>query len=34
VSVGAAAHILQRTWKLAANQLAIKFGERFTNAIN
>jgi transposase-like protein len=24
----------QRTWKLAANQFAIMFGERFTNAIN
>ena len=23
----------QRTWKLAANQFAIMFGERFTNAI-
>ncbi|WP_423710051.1 hypothetical protein [Undibacterium sp. WLX3042] len=25
---------IQRTWKLAANQFAIMFGERFTNAIN
>jgi transposase-like protein len=24
----------QRTWKMAANQFAILFGERFTNAIN
>jgi transposase-like protein len=24
----------QRTWKQAANQFAIMFGERFTNAIN
>lgn len=24
----------QRTWKLAANQFAIMFGERFTNTIN
>jgi len=24
----------QRTWKLAANQFAIMFGERFTKAIN
>ena len=26
--------MLQRTWKLAANQFAIMFGERFTNAMN
>jgi putative transposase len=24
----------QRTWKQAANQFAIMFGERFTNAIH
>jgi hypothetical protein len=24
----------QRTWKVAANQFAILFGERFTNAID
>ncbi|WP_423710049.1 hypothetical protein [Undibacterium sp. WLX3042] len=27
-------HYPLRTWKLAANQFAIMFGERFTNAIN
>lgn len=26
--------MLQRTWTLAANQFAIMFGERFTNAIH
>lgn len=26
--------MLQRTWKLAANQFAIMFSERFTNAIH
>jgi len=24
----------QRTWKMAANQFSILFGERFANAIN